>query len=299
MRDLPHAPPPAAEPVAPGRFSSIPWLKVLGIVLLLVAILWAGRQVSLVRESIAWSELQLKEMEARLAEIPPLSETELGELRRSLNDDHIEAAQAYGMEPVIRRSRLVRAARDSGLVRLEATPRYRFLDATHSVPVATHGVRRALDSMSVRFWADLEARQLPGFRFTISSMLRSVEDQAALRNVNVNASAKRSSHEYGTTFDVTYARFGYKGGPEPELRHLPRALAPIVRGQTRSYLLTRRERAYRRLASEHSEELAASLGRALIALEDQGVLLALRERRQPVYHITATLDDRPPSEGTP
>ena len=267
--------------------------------LLLGVIVWGGRQVSLVRETIAWTDLQLEEMETRLEAIPPLSDAEIAQLRRSLNKEHIEAARTFGMEPVIRRNRLVRAARDSGLVRLESTPRYRFLDATYSVPVATHGVRRALDSLSVRFWADLEARQLPGFRFMISSMLRSVEDQAALRNVNVNASAERSSHEYGTTFDVTYARFGYNGGPEPELRHLPRGLAPIVRGQTRSYILSKREQAYRRLAMEHSEELAASLGRALIALEDQGVLLALRERRQPVYHITATLDDTPPSEGTP
>lgn len=248
-------------------------------------------QANLVRQAIESNAKQVERMESRLAEVPPLTESEIDSLRRSLNDEHAAAARALGIEPVLRRQRLVRVARDSGLVQIDATPRYRLLDAEYSVYIGTHGVRRALDSLSALFWADLDALRLPGFRFTVSSMLRSAEDQAAVQGVNINAARGTSSHEHGTTFDITYRRFGYRGGPEPELARLPKGLAPIVRGQTRNYLLEQRETSYRRMASRHTEELSALLGRALIRLENDGVLLALHEQQQPVYHVTALLRD--------
>ena len=41
-----------------------------------------------------------------------------------------------------------------------------------------------------------------------------------------------------------------------------------------------------RAAVRHADALEAELGRALIDLEDEGVLLALREVRQPCFHVT-------------
>ncbi|MEM6326093.1 MAG: DUF5715 family protein [Bacteroidota bacterium] len=290
MRDLPPAPPAlAAPPVRSRTGRRWAWRLVALVVIVGIGVVTA-RQVLLVREVIVRTDRGLERVEGRLGAIPALSEAEIARLRRSLGAAHVREAQARGIEPVIRRSRLVQTARDQDLVRIESTPRYRVLDATHSVPLATHGVRRALDSLSVRFWDDLASRGLPGFRFTISSMLRSAEDQAALARVNVNAARERSSHEFGTTFDLTYRRFSFRGGPEPDMARLPPDLAPVVRGQVRGYLQRRRAEAYRAMAERRASALAASLGRALIALEDEGVLIALREERQPVYHITSLLD---------
>ena len=291
MRDLPSAPAALVEPRTRswlGRIS--PWWYI-GLALIALASVYVAKQVILVREIVVTTDSILERMERRLAAIPLLTEEENEQLRRSLNEAHLDAAQKRGIDPVLRRNRLVRVAREGGLVRLESTPRYRVLDATYSVPIATHGVRRALDSISVRFWDDLASNDLPGFRFTLSSFLRSAENQAALTEVNVNAARGQSSHQYGTTFDITYRRFGYQRGPEPDAIRLPEGLAPVVRGQLRGYLQRHRTSVYRTMASRHTDELAASLGRAIIELEDEGVLLALRERRQPVYHVTSRLDD--------
>ncbi|MEM1056144.1 MAG: DUF5715 family protein [Bacteroidota bacterium] len=290
MRDLPHAPAALVEPRSRSRFARIsPWWYI-GFVLVSALAVYGARQALLVRDLIVTTDNVLERMERRLAEVPPLTEVERDSLRRSLNDAHLREAQARGIPPVIRRSRLVRMAREAGLVRLESTPRYRVLDATHSVPLVTHGTRRTLDSISVRFWQTLSEDELPGFRYSLSSLLRSAEDQAALTEVNLNAARGLSSHQYGTTVDITYIRFSYRGGPEPEMTRLPKNLAPGVRGQLRGYLQRRRAEAYRAMAGRHTEELAGALGRALIELEDEGVLLALREEMQPVYHVTALLD---------
>ena len=299
MRDLPQAPPAPPEPVARGFWQRVPWWGYVLAGLLLAGLAWGSYQFALIQEAYADADRQLAALEDRVAEIPPLSEAELDSLRRSLNPEHLAAAESLGIAPVLRRGRLEQVSREAGLVRIEPTPRYRLLDAEHSIYVGTHGVRRSLDSLSARFWDRLAARDLPGFRYTVSSMLRSTEDQATLRGVNVNAAGGASSHEHGTTFDVTYARFGYAGGPEPELGRLPAGLAPFIRSQVRQRLGVVRAAAYRRLAREHPEPLAAELGRALIELEDAGVLLALRERRQPVYHITALLGDETASQGRP
>lgn len=295
MRDLPPAPAALVEPRSRSWLAKVsPWWF-LTFLLLAGATAYGVRQALLVREIVVTTDNMLERMERRLAEIPVLTEAEVDSLRRSLNAAHVAEAEARGITPVLRRNRLVRLAREAGLVRLESTPRYRILDATHSVPIATHGVRRTLDSLSVRFWDRLSARDLPGFRYAISSMLRSAEDQAALTAVNINAARGLSSHQYGTTFDITYRRFGYLGGPEPETVRLPDGLAPVVRGQVRRYVLRRRTGAYRDMAQRHTAELAAELGRSLIELEDEGVLLALRERQQPVFHVTSLLDDATPS----
>ena len=293
MRDLPSVPTSTIEAPPRSRFPRIsPWWYLVFAFLAVVG-LYASRQILLVREGIVRTDNRLERLEGRLAQIPPLSDSEITALRQSLNDTHTREAEARGISPVLRRNRLLRVARQEGLVRIESTPRYRVLDATYSVPLATHGVRRALDSLSARFWADLDRRALPGFRFTISSMLRSAEDQAALQGINVNAAQGTSSHEYGTTFDITYRQFSYRDGPEPARLRLPDGLAPVVRGYFRRYLRRKRADEYRRMAMEHAPRLAAQLGRNLIELEREGVLVVLRERRQPVYHVTSTLDDAP------
>ena len=294
VRDLPP-PPPAPPPSAtPGLWRRLPWPRLALAAAVLAVGAWAWGQYALSREAFRAMDAELEKMERRLAALPPLSEAEITLLRRTTNPRHLAAAESLGIPPVTRRGSLERTAREAGLVRIEPTPRYRLLDATHSIYAGTHGVRRTLDSISVRFWDRLTARDLPGFRYTVSSMLRSTEDQAALRGVNVNAAGGTSSHEHGTTYDITYRRFGYaSGAPEPDFGRLPRDLAPVLRSQVRQRLRVRRAAAYRAMAREHAEPLAAELGRALIELEDEGVLLALRERRQPVYHITALLADGP------
>lgn len=249
------------------------------------------QQAALVSDAADAHEAFLSEIESSLSRVTDLSDEEIADLRRSRNATHVEEAQARGIPPVTQRAALADSADAGGLVPLASNASVNLLDATHSIYRATPGVAVALDSISARFGRELETRGLPQFRFTVSSLLRSGEDQANLSGTNVNAVRGRSSHEYGTTFDITYRRFDFDGGRAPEAPSLPEGLTSAFATPLRQRLDAAEQAFYDDIAMERAPALAAILGRVLITLEDDSVLVALRERRQPVYHVTETNGD--------
>jgi hypothetical protein len=76
-----------------------------------------------------------------------------------------------------------------------------------SLPYVTPHTREILEELGRRFHARLHEHGLPLFRFDITSVLRTEEQQEALRRRNRNASCITSSHEFGTTFDIAYLNF--------------------------------------------------------------------------------------------
>ena len=58
-----------------------------------------------------------------------------------------------------------------------------------------------------RFQERLAEMRLPPYRLEITSAYRTAERQARLRRSNANAAAGVSSHEFGTTVDLSYAAF--------------------------------------------------------------------------------------------
>ena len=79
-------------------------------------------------------------------------------------------------------SGLIDKAGEAGLVRIDqGSPYYWVADLTHSVPFVTPDAAAVLDSIGVRFQRKLAGYGLPPYAFTISSVLRTQEDQAALR----------------------------------------------------------------------------------------------------------------------
>ena len=77
-----------------------------------------------------------------------------------------------------------------------------------------------------------------------------------------------SAHEFGTTVDISHAGFAAPDslptGAWPELE------LPMLDS----------------VGKEHTTVLQAALGRALLALKEQGVLVVMMENGQPVYHLT-------------
>ena len=265
-----------------------PWRPILGWVLGLgaiacVALGWAWG--TSVRSVLAAYDARLDELATRAESVPLLSADELAQLRRSRNSAHLDAAESLGIAPIATRAGLDSARAASDSVRwVESTDRYVVWDGEHSDPLLTPSAAASLDSIAARFAGALAAEGLPPYRFTVSSVLRSTQDQAELRGVNANAASGRSSHEYGTTYDITYKR--YSPRPRSALPEVPGRVPRVFRPAVRSALATRRDEAHRQLAEDYPSRLAAVLGRTLIELEDEGVLITVRERRQPVYHVT-------------
>lgn len=286
-----HLPPPDIEierRLRPRRPRRARWL---GLVLLLALAAVGIVLLRTYRGALATFEAQdayLSEAEAAFESIPLLDDHNIAQLRRSRNARHVALAQHLGVGPPATRAEVDSLARAGALVRIQTGDRWVVLEGGASVPYLTPGAAASLDSIAARFADRLATRGLPPFRFTVSSGLRSTDDQAALRQTNVNAAAGRSSHEFGTTYDITYNPTRYSPAPDampppPEIdERVPGVFRPVVA----EGVAARQREMLDGLAANYPSRLSAALGRALIELEDEGVLVTVRERRQPVYHTT-------------
>lgn len=280
---------PALRPLTrPQRFR-LRWALLVGLVLLLGLALYAHRVYAGVEATYAAQDRVVAEAEHAFESIPVLSDEETALLRRSRNARHVELAQRLGVDPPpATRAEADSLIRADSLVRIATDSLYVVMDGEYSVPYLTPSAAASLDSVALRFRDRLGARGLPPFRFSVSSGWRTAADQAALRGDNVNAASGTSSHEYATTYDLTYNPTRYS--PAPDALPPPPRIDPRVPGfledRVRAGLLRHHAEALDRLADEYPSRLTAALGRALIELEDDSVLVVVREIRQPVYHVT-------------
>jgi hypothetical protein len=228
---------------------------------------------------------RLTEIDTTVQRLPGLIASIRRDMRRHLNATHVETARRSGVGPV-RDSAHVAALVDSGdLVQLpDSTPWWVLRELDQSLPYVTPDTRAALEEIGRRFHARLDEHDLPPFRLDVTSVLRTGEQQAALRRRNPNAARTVSSHQFGTTFDVAYLSFA---APQ-SLDH--RSLAPHPARELtrplRTYLTTRLDT----LAVRHAPHLEGELGAVLQELQRDGAALPLRERSQPVFHVTVARD---------
>ena len=241
---------------------------------------WAGRTWHGHRETTAWADRAagVQAADAAFPAVALLTGMELARLRRSLNARHVALAESLGVAPAE-----ALGVEVPGLVRLDTVAFAVVLDGTHSDPLLTPDGADALASVAARFQDELRRAGLPPYRPVATSLFRSSASQAALRRVNANAAAGRSSHEFGTTFDLSYRRFEPVPADVWVSPRVPDFLRERIAGRSRARIAA----AHARLAAAYPSRLDALLGRALIGLEDDGALVALRERNQTVYHVTA------------
>jgi hypothetical protein len=91
------------------------------------------------------------------------------------------------------------------LVKIENNNYYLVDKLTHSHPYLTPEASKLLDDIGKRFQQKLAEQKMKKRYYQVTSLLRTGESQRRLSQSNVNASSN-SSHLYGTTFDITYAR---------------------------------------------------------------------------------------------
>ncbi|HEX9950144.1 MAG TPA: DUF5715 family protein [Rubricoccaceae bacterium] len=276
----PAAPPVAPPPVAPRRraYRRAAWRLVALAAIVLVGLL-GDQTVRGLRETLDRADRAAVASEAALRRVPLLTEGELASLRRSLNARHVELAERLGVAPL---DSLGVAA--TGLVRADTLASVRVLDGTYSDPLLTPCGLAALRLVGDTLAAAARRAGVPVVRPVATSLLRSAASQAALRRVNANAAAGRSSHEFGTTFDLSYRR--YEPLPPTGLAVSERVPRPL-RSAVRQAAAARTARTHAHLVADYTSRYDALLGRALIRLEDAGAVVALRERNQTVYHVTA------------
>ena len=228
---------------------------------------------------------RLIEIDTAVQRLPGLIASIRRDMRRHLNDAHVAAGRRNGVGPVRDSADVAALVRSGDLVELPDSTRWWVLrDLDRSLPYGTPGTRAALEEIGRRFHARLDERGLPPFRLDVTSVLRTSRQQAALRRRNANAAETTSSHQFGTTLDIAYLSFA-----------APQSLDHASLTPPPSQELTRRLRRdvtirLDTLATRHAPHLEGELGAVLQELQRDGVVLTLRERGQPVFHITVARD---------
>lgn len=204
---------------------------------------------------------------------PLLTAAQERSLRADANAEHVARARALGVDPedAGRRGRLATIPED--------TTGWIVRELDHSEPLLTPAALALLGEIADRYQARLSDLGLPPFRVEVTSAFRTAETQRDLRSSNPNAAAGRSSHEFGTTFDLAYSGFA-----APLQAEIP--IPPDAPDWLRDHLRSDLDARLATVAARRSRELQQVLGLVLLELREEGRALVQLEVRQPVYHIT-------------
>ncbi len=177
-----------------------------------------------------------------------------GNLGRVFNDSnykHLDAGVGIGITPISSLAETWNAGRP--LVKLESCREYYLDNLTHSLPYLVPEAEQLLRDIGAAFIDSLNSRGGGSYRVKVTSVLRTDESVARLRRVNRNATTT-SAHIYGTTFDISYAKFICDSVTVPRTQ----------------------------------EDMKNLLGEVMKDMRDRGRCHVKYERKQGCFHITAT-----------
>lgn len=176
----------------------------------------------------------------------------IGKLHEIFNDSNhyqLAHAQRLGINPMTDIASYYSSSRP--LVKIETNSDFVVDELRHSYPYLVPEAARLLHDIGRNFQDSLQSRKGGKYRIIVTSVLRTPVTVKRLRRVNGNAT-QESTHQYGTTFDITYTRFNPAEGKD-------------INSQ---------------------EDLKNLLGEVLFDLRRKGRCLVKYERKSPCYHVT-------------
>lgn len=148
---------------------------------------------------------------------------------KDLNDVHLETARQIGIEPVASRQEAKHASKK--LDEIQTNSYYEVEKLTHSIPFLIPEASGLLADIGKNFQDSLANLNAPLYKIKVTSVTRTVEDVKKLKKRNTNSSVN-SAHQYGTTFDVSWARYtkvDEKDTLNIDSDHLKMVLASVLR----------------------------------------------------------------------
>lgn len=213
-----------------------------------------------------------------LRPLPVMTPAEEEALRRFRNAAHVARARALGVRALS--DEVTDSLLATGqLIQLEDSTHHWIIRRGSSPAYVVPHMRTLLEVLGTRFQERLAEMELPPYRLEVTSALRTTARQAELRRSNANAAAGVSSHEFGTTVDLSYAAFAPPADPPGEiLVGIPNEFAPHVERIV--------DLALESVSARKSRELGAIFSQVLREAQAEGLALVIYERQQTVYHLT-------------
>lgn len=158
-----------------------------------------------------------------------------------LNELHMAAALEKGIVPMQTNADTTKYA--DKLVRLpQELDLYKIDKLTHSVPFVVNDAAQLMMRIGINFRDSLFSKKMAPYKLIITSVTRSLEDNARLGKKNVNA-VENSVHSYGTTVDISWKRFVKKGTegnndvPPEQLKYVLAQVLHDLRQREQCYVL--------------------------------------------------------------
>jgi hypothetical protein len=149
-----------------------------------------------------------------------LNASEKKALKKYPNIYHLEVAQKKGIPKPFKSQKEMmdhkyKYVMQYDLAEIKDCKYYEVPHLTHSLPYLKEDAKEFLDDLGIQFEKSLAALGVRPYRFSVTSIMRTMEDQKGLRKTNVNATPNNSSHYYGLTVDLSQTRFFERGNSEP------------------------------------------------------------------------------------
>jgi len=149
-----------------------------------------------------------------------LSTEEQRALTRYPNSYHLQVAQNQGIpKPFKSKQEMYDKKgyyiRTYHLQKIDDNKHYEVPKLTYSLPFLKTEAKSFLDELGIHFIRSLDELGVRPYRFSVTSIMRTLDDQKGLRKNNVNATPNNSSHYYGLTFDLSQTRFFERGNSKP------------------------------------------------------------------------------------
>ena len=121
-----------------------------------------------------------------------------------LNDLHLKEAKRIGIQPATSREEVEKIKEE--MEEIQTNDYYEVEKLTHSIPYLVPPAARLLEDIGRNFQDSLCHLNASLYKIKVTSVTRTIEDVKKLGKRNLNAS-RNSAHRYGTTFDVSWARY--------------------------------------------------------------------------------------------
>ena len=121
-----------------------------------------------------------------------------------LNDLHLKEAKRIGIQPATSREEVEKIKEE--MEEIQTNDYYEVEKLTHSIPYLVPSAAQLLEDIGRNFQDSLCHLNASLYKIKVTSVTRTIEDVKKLGKRNLNAS-RNSAHRYGTTFDVSWARY--------------------------------------------------------------------------------------------
>lgn len=186
-----------------------------------------------------------------LARIPVRN---IGQLSKVFNDSNhlqLKYAQALGIKPIQDLKDAYHTRRP--ILKITSSEIYHLDTLSHSLPFLVPEAADLLSVIGENFIDSLKSRGASGYIIKVTSLLRTPYTVKKLRKVNTNAT-ESSTHQFGTTFDISYTKFHRTDSP----------------------------------VEIHDGDLKNLLAEVLLDLRNSGRCLVKFEKKTACFHITVT-----------